>query len=181
VANKRDIDPVQAAKNVAMLICDIDGTLTDGGLFYGESEVTGKLFNSQDGLGIKLAQQAGLEIGVISGRTKDGGERRVRELGVREYHCGHVRKLPVIERIVAQRNWDMSRIAFIGDDWVDADAMLAAGLPMAVADAQPEILDIAAWTSVRRGGHGAVREAIRFILTVQGKYEKLWSDWISGA
>ena len=164
-----------------MLVCDVDGTLTDGGLFYGGSDVTGKFFNAQDGLGIKLAQQVGLEIGVISGRTKDGGERRVRELGVVEYHCGHVRKLPVIEDILKRRGWDMSQIAFIGDDWVDADAMLAVGLPMAVADAQPEICGIAAWVSTRQGGRGAVREAIRFILNAQGKLEKLWNDWIQGA
>lgn len=178
--SSRHIDPQQAAEAVAMLVCDVDGTLTDGRLFYDGSGQVGKFFNSQDGLGVKLAQKAGLEVGVISGRGKDGGEQRIRELGVVEFHCGFVRKLPVIEEICKRRGLTLSQIAFIGDDWVDADAMLAVGLPMAVADSQPEILEIASWTSSRGGGRGAVREAINFILKAQGKLDKLWEDWLNG-
>lgn len=165
------------ARRVALLVLDVDGVMTDGGLWYDADGAIRKRFHVHDGLGIKLAQMAGIEVAMISGLDQGAAAARARELGIAEYHGGHVRKLPILEGVLARLGLGLEQTAFLGDDWVDAPVMARVGLPMAVADAQPEIVDMALWVSRRPGGQGAVREAVRFLLAAQGKLEGLWREW----
>jgi 3-deoxy-D-manno-octulosonate 8-phosphate phosphatase (KDO 8-P phosphatase) len=166
-----------AAARVKVLILDVDGVLTDGGLYYAEDGRVQKRFNVQDGLGIKLAQAAGLEIAVITGLDSKSVAARLKDLGVVEYHAGFKEKWETVEGIMQRLGANAEELAFLGDDWVDAAPLRRVGLPMAVANAQPEVKALAAWVSTVPGGQGAVREAIRFILDAQGKLDALWRRW----
>jgi 3-deoxy-D-manno-octulosonate 8-phosphate phosphatase (KDO 8-P phosphatase) len=165
------------AREVKLLVLDVDGVLTDGGLYYDMHGQVMKRFNVQDGLGIKLAQAAGLEIAVISGLDSPIVEHRVKELGILDYYPGFQDKLPKLEELKLKKGIEYSQMAFLGDDWVDARPMQMVGLPMAVDNARPEIKALAKWISSATGGNGAVREAIDFLLTCQGKKEDLWKNW----
>ena len=136
-----------------------------------------KRFHVQDGLGIKLAQAAGLAVAVISGLDSPAVAARVKDLGIEDYSGGHLAKIARVEGLCAKYGLGMEQVAFLGDDWVDAGPLSRVGLPMAVANAQPEILARAAWVSTRPGGQGAVREAVRFLLEAQGKLDGLWAEW----
>jgi 3-deoxy-D-manno-octulosonate 8-phosphate phosphatase (KDO 8-P phosphatase) len=165
------------AAGIRMLILDVDGVLTDGGLYYDHEGRILKRFNVQDGLGIKLAQRAGILVGVISGLNSRAVATRVEELGIEYYYPGHHHKIPILKEISEKSGVSFAEMAYVGDDWVDIGPMEVVGLPMAVANAQPEILKLALWTSQYCGGHGAVREAIRFILESQNALDRLWRTW----
>jgi 3-deoxy-D-manno-octulosonate 8-phosphate phosphatase (KDO 8-P phosphatase) len=167
----------EAAKKVRMVILDVDGVLTDGGLYYDAEGNVIKRFNVQDGLGIKLAQSAGIEFAVITGLNSTAVEERVKGLGIRHYFSGHHRKIPILEELRERTGVDFPEMAYIGDDWVDAGPLSLVGLPVAVANAQPEIREMAALVTSASGGNGAVREALRIILDAQGRLESLWADW----
>ncbi len=171
------MDLIARARRISLLVLDVDGVLTDGGLYYDPAGNILKRFHVHDGMGIKLAQEAGILVAMISGLDQGATAVRARELGVVEYHGGHVRKLPILEDMLARQGLSFEQAAFLGDDWVDAPVMRRVGLPMAVADAQPEILDMALWVSRRPGGGGAVREAIRFLLQARGRLRALWDKW----
>jgi 3-deoxy-D-manno-octulosonate 8-phosphate phosphatase (KDO 8-P phosphatase) len=172
------VDALARARRVRLLVLDVDGVMTDGGLYYDARGEIIKRFNVQDGLGIKTAQAAGIEIAVITGLSSEAVHARVRELGIREYHDGYKEKVPVIERMARENGLEMSELAYMGDDWVDVGPMSRVGLAMAVADAQPEVLALAHWVSSRPGGHGAVREAITFLLAAQDKLEPAFRKWL---
>lgn len=165
------------ARDVRLLVLDVDGVLTDGGLYYDSQGNIGKRFNVQDGLGIKLAQGAGLEVAVITGLDSRAVETRIRELEVEEYFAGHLKKRAILEELAARNGVSLRNIAYLGDDWVDVTPLKMVGLPMAVANAQPALRRLALWTSRASGGHGAVREAIRFLLMAQGALERMREAW----
>lgn len=169
--------PEERAAHIRLLVLDVDGVLTDGGLYYDHKGNVTKRFHVQDGLGIKLAQSAGLEVAVITGLDHPAVEKRVRELGIREYHAGKIHKGELLSAMCARLNLAPEQAAYLGDDWVDATIMQRVGLAMAVANAQPEILALAHWVTTRSGGQGAVREAVRFLLHCQGKLNGLWQRW----
>lgn len=168
----------QLARDIRLVVLDVDGVLTDGGLYYDQSGCVMKRFHVQDGLGIKMAAQAGLEFAVITGLDSPSVRRRITELGVAHYHPGHHRKAPILRGIAAATGIALAHMAYVGDDWVDAAPMSLVGLPLAVANARPEILKLAVWTTRAAGGQGAVREVIDFILRAQGKLDLLWQDWL---
>ncbi len=160
------------ARNIALLVLDVDGVMTDGGIYVDALGDIAKRFHVHDGLGIRLAQAAGLEIAVISGRESPAVAARIEELGIAEYHPGHHHKVPVLRGILERLGLSAVQAAYIGDDWVDIGPMREVGLPMAVADAQPEVLEAALWVSRFPGGQGAVREAVRFLLGAQNRLER---------
>ena len=166
-----------AARDVRLMVLDVDGVLTDGGLYYDESGCVLKRFNVQDGLGIKMAPQAGIDFAVITGLESPAVKRRVTELGIAHYYPGHHRKAPILREISEKTGISFAHMAYVGDDWVDAEPMTLVGLPIAVPNARPEILKIAAWTTRAAGGQGAVREAIDFVLRAQGKLDAMWREW----
>lgn len=166
-----------AARDVRLMVLDVDGVLTDGGLYYDESGCVMKRFNVQDGLGIKMAPQAGIDFAVITGLESPAVKRRVTELGIAHYYPGHHRKAPILREISEKTGIPFAHMAYVGDDWVDAEPMAMVGLPIAVPNARPEILKLAAWTTRAAGGQGAVREAIDFVLRAQGKLDAMWREW----
>lgn len=166
----------ELAKNIKLLVLDVDGVLTDGGLYYDADGIAMKRFNVQDGFGIKLAQSAGLEIGVITGLNQKPVEKRVTELGIKHYYPGHHKKGPHFLDVCQKVGVDPSEAAFMGDDWIDLGAMSLAGMAMSVPNGLPEVIEAADWVSTRRGGDGAVREAIGFILEARGLLEEAMKD-----
>ena len=172
-------DCLERARRVALLVLDVDGVMTDGGIHVdARGEVT-KRFHVQDGLGIKLAQAEGLGLAVITGLDHPAVAARIRDLGIEEYHPGFHKKTEILRDIVARKGLSFEQVAYLGDDWVDAGPLGLVGLPMAVADAQPEILALAGWVSSRPGGQGAVREAIRFLLAASGRLEAAWARFLT--
>lgn len=165
------------ALKIKLLLLDVDGVLTDGRLYYTSSGEEIKVFNVRDGLGIKLAQRAGIRIGVISGRNSEALIRRLRELEVDEVHLGYNQKLPVLEDIMRRFSLSLEEIAFIGDDYVDLPILRRVGFPMAVLDAPEEIKKHALYITKAKGGHGAVRDAIEFILKLRGQWKEVISQY----
>lgn len=162
-------DVLARARNIVLLVLDVDGVLTDGGIYLdAQGEVT-KRFHVHDGLGIKVAQAEGIDVAVITGLDHPAVAARMRDLGIEEYHPGFKRKVDTLQDIMRRKGLTPDQVAYLGDDWVDAGPLGLVGLPMAVSDAQPEILALAHWVSSRPGGHGAVREAIRFLLSASGR------------
>jgi len=129
---------MKLAQSIKLLVLDVDGVLTDGGLYYGDDGIVMKRFHVQDGLGIKLAQAVGLEIGVITGLNQKPVEKRVRELGITHYYAGKHDKAPLFEEICEKVGVSLSEAAFMGDDWIDLGVMNVAGLAMSVPNGVPK-------------------------------------------
>lgn len=169
--------PVKAAADIRLLVLDVDGVLTDGGLYYDLQNQVIKRFDVQDGLGIKIAQKAGITIAVITGLVSSAVEARVRDLGIKDYFAGFLDKRECLEEIRSRHNLEWEQMAYLGDDWIDLSVMDMVGLPLAVANAQPEVKSIASYVTMAKGGQGAVREIIRHLLIAQGKYEAVLAAW----
>lgn len=165
------------ARSVSLLVLDVDGVMTDGGLYYDDAGRVTKRFNVQDGLGIKLAQAAGITVAVITGLTSGAVEARIKSLGIDDYHAGFLRKTECLDGIRRKHGLEWEQVAYLGDDWVDFGPLRLVGLPMAVANAQPEVKELARYVTTAPGGHGAVREAIVFLLRQQGLLDRLLESW----
>jgi 3-deoxy-D-manno-octulosonate 8-phosphate phosphatase (KDO 8-P phosphatase) len=165
------------ARRVRLLLVDVDGVLTDGRLFFvpdlSGGLVESKAFDASDGAGIVLARGAGLEVGIISGRSSPAVTARALELGIAEVHLGVRDKAAVLEEIVARTGIGHAEIGFAGDDVVDLPVMLRVGFPVAVRNAPEEVRSRALYVTAARGGRGAVREVIELILRAQDKWESL--------
>lgn len=161
--------PSDLAKDVKLLVLDVDGVLTDGGLYYGDSGLYLKRFDVQDGLGIKLAQRVGLEVVIISGMESGALMRRAADLGIEECHAGAFHKLPKMEEIMRTRGLKWHEVAYVGDDVIDLPVMRLAGLALAVKNAQPEARVAAHYVAPLGGGAGGVRWIIRQILLAQDR------------
>jgi 3-deoxy-D-manno-octulosonate 8-phosphate phosphatase (KDO 8-P phosphatase) len=155
-------------KTVKLLALDVDGTLTDGGLYLSESGESLKRFHAQDGLGIVLAAHVGLEVAWITGRKSPILERRAEALGVASVRQGIHDKAAALREISEERGIALSEMAFMGDDLNDLPALSVAGFALAPKNAVPRVLEIAHWVSSKKGGDGAVRDAIDTILTARG-------------
>ena len=165
--------PAALALPVKMLVLDVDGVLTDGGLYYGDQGLAIKRFDVQDGLGIKLAQQVGLEFSLISGMESAALRQRARDLGISECYAGSLDKLPILQDIMRRKGLDWPAVACLGDDLPDLPLLRRAGLALAVQNAQPEVRRAAHYVSPLFGGRGAVRQILRQILLAQGRLEEL--------
>jgi len=149
---------------IKLLVLDVDGVLTDGGLYYGPSGEEVKRFHVHDGLAIVAARRAALGIAVISGRTSAAVAQRMGELGISEVHQGVERKVTVLDALLARLGLDARDAAAMGDDLSDLPLMRRVGLGLAPSNAAPEVRRAAHWVSRHRGGDGAVREAIELLL-----------------
>ncbi|MBC7348614.1 MAG: HAD hydrolase family protein [Candidatus Aminicenantes bacterium] len=161
------------ARQVALILMDVDGTLTDGTLYVLPDGQEIKGYHVQDGLGIFLAHLAGLKLGIITGKTSRALEVRASRLGLEELHQGIIDKKKVLLEIAQRHQLRLEQIAFIGDDLGDLEVMRAVGFPAAVGDAHPAIKKTARYLCRRPGGRGAVREVIEFILKSQGRWASL--------
>jgi 3-deoxy-D-manno-octulosonate 8-phosphate phosphatase (KDO 8-P phosphatase) len=155
------------------LLLDVDGVLTDGKLYYGNSGEELKAFNIQDGLGIKLLQQAGIQVGIITGRVSALLQRRADELGISPVIQGREDKLTALRELLQGMNLGLNEIAFMGDDLPDLSVINTVGLGITVANASSTLTTEAAWQTRRSGGDGAVREAAEMILRAQNKFDAL--------
>jgi 3-deoxy-D-manno-octulosonate 8-phosphate phosphatase (KDO 8-P phosphatase) len=165
------------AAAVQLLALDVDGVMTDGRIYYGNSGEEIKAFNIKDGLGIKLLQQAGVKVAIITGRESAIVARRAKELGIDDVVQGREDKRTALLELCQRHGLDASDCAYMGDDLPDLGAIVAAGLGMTVADACTAVTDAADWSSRYNGGAGAVREACEFILTAKGKWSALESGF----
>jgi 3-deoxy-D-manno-octulosonate 8-phosphate phosphatase (KDO 8-P phosphatase) len=167
-------ETIARARRIKLLLLDCDGVLTDGGLHYtfdGKRVMEGaKVFHIHDGQGLKLAREAGLKLGIISGRVSPALTARARELQIDRLHQGVDDKLFIYEQIKTAEGFTDDQIAYIGDDLPDLPVMRRAGLGIAVADAVDEIRECAHFVTNKHGGRGAAREAIELILKAQDKW-----------
>ena len=158
------------AVRVKMILMDVDGTLTDGSLAVLPDGEEIKSYNVRDGMGVLLAQLAGLKVAIITGKTSRSLEIRAKKLGIDELHQGILDKKPVFEAMLKKYGLTAGEIAYIGDDIGDLEVMKSVGLAAAVADAHPLIKEHSQFICRQHGGRGAVRELIEFILGAQEKW-----------
>lgn len=163
------------ARRVRLLGFDVDGVLTDNAVFIGAvagERVEFKRFDIQDGLGHVLLRGTGIEVVWVSGRESDATTLRGQELKVSEVlQVSATRKVPAIERLLAERGLGWDDMAFVGDDLADLPVFRKVGFPIAVANARDDLKALAKWTTKASGGHGAVREVIDELLKARGEYD----------
>ncbi len=158
-------------KDIRLLLLDVDGVMTDGGIIYDAHGTETKVFNVKDGHGIKMLQRQGIEVGIITGRTSLVVELRARELGIELVYQGSLKKLESYDDVKRRTGLDDSQIAYVGDDVIDVPVMRRVAFAAAPADALPEAVAVAHYITTRDGGRGAVREVCDMILKGRG----LWS------
>jgi len=159
-------------KKIKLLLLDVDGVLTDGGIIYNDNGTETKVFNVKDGLGIKLLMDAGIHLGIVTGRRSNALYSRCKDLGIKLIYDGVGNKIDVLDALMDQTGVSAEEVAFIGDDLPDLGLMKMIGLSIAVLDANKTILDNADMVTSAKGGDGAVREACEAILKAKG----LWKD-----
>ncbi len=162
----------QRARAIELLLSDVDGVLTDGGVVYNNHGIESKQFHVRDGFGIKLCHMAGLKFGIVTSRNSHVVKIRAAELGIDLVRQGTDDKLQAVAEIAKGFSLGLNQVAYIGDDLPDLAAIKAVGLGIAVADAPSELCDAAAYTTRVPGGRGAVRESVELIL----KAKQLWTD-----
>jgi 3-deoxy-D-manno-octulosonate 8-phosphate phosphatase (KDO 8-P phosphatase) len=167
------------ARPVKILLLDVDGVLTDGSLIYSHEGQESKAFNTQDGFGLRLLQEAGLEIGVITARSSEAVTRRCANLKMRYVYQGVGNKLAAYQDILKASGCKPFEIAYMGDDWLDLALLNRVGFAVAPANCVREVQDTAHYTTEQSGGHGAVREVCNLILEAKGLYQELLQRYIS--
>ena len=155
-------------KPLRLIAFDVDGVLTDGGLYLSDSGEEFKRFNSLDGHGLKMLKASGVELAIITGRVSRCVELRAGNLGIARLYQGVEDKLAVMQSLLAELKLAPEAAAFMGDDVVDLPVLRRVGLALSVPDAPQIVRDHAHYVSQRDAGHGAVREVCELILGAQG-------------
>ncbi len=176
--------PADVARAVKLVVLDVDGVMTDGGVYYGATKagetVELKRFEITDGLGVLLMQEAGIEVAIVTGRRSKVVELRARELAIEEVHQDPAaEKLPIVGGILLRRKIDWSEVAFVSDDLADIPVLRRVGLPVAVANAVPEVKALARWQTRRPGGAGAVRDFAEALLKARGDWMTVVSVYLA--
>lgn len=166
------------ARSIELLILDVDGVMTNGALYYNENGSVTKAFSAQDGLGIRILLQAGIGVSVITGADSRATASRLRTLGVTEHYRGQKNKSIAFEEILEKTGVLPKHIAYMGDDWIDIQVMQSVALPIAVANAQPEVKEIALLLTETYGGMGAIRDVARFLLSMQNKLQSALRSYL---
>jgi len=181
------------AKNIRLLLLDVDGVLTDGKLYFNNDGSEMKAFSTLDGHGIKMLQKSGVLVGIITGRTSQLVAKRAADLGIKILVQGREDKLQALQEIIALRNIAsdnitlknialkniaLENIAFMGDDWPDLAVVRRVGLGLTVANAHCALVEHADWQSQYRGGEGAVREACDLIMRAQNTYAQALEPYL---
>ncbi len=194
------------AKKIKIILFDVDGVLTDGTIWlfpapagvghanqaaleaaaqsagYAISSSTmieAKGFNAHDGTGISLARIGGLKTGIVTKRMSETVALRARDLKLEFAYQGQADKVQALEKVMREAGVDADEIAFVGDDIVDIGVMKSCGLAIAVANARAEVIKIAHYVTPSRGGEGAARDAIEYILREQGKFDQVLEEYLS--
>ncbi len=160
-------------RKIELILSDVDGVLTNGGIVFDNQGIESKEFHIRDGLGIKLWQRAGFRFGILTARTSHIVRLRAVELGIEIVRQGFEDKLPVAQQIIIQQGLQSDQVCYIGDDLTDLPVMRRVGLGVAVADAATEVCAAAHWVTDLRGGGGAVRELIEMLLKAKNRWDDL--------
>ncbi len=172
-------DILQKAAKIKLVIFDIDGVLTTGALFIGDDGQEYKAFNSKDGHGLRMLQDGGVDVAILTGRTSNVVSHRARDLGITRIYQGKRQKLPAYEELVAETGLSHEEIAYVGDDVVDLPVMTRVGLAICVQDGHPFVKKHAHWITDHNGGCGAGRDVCEQILEAQGKLESMLEAYIA--
>jgi 3-deoxy-D-manno-octulosonate 8-phosphate phosphatase (KDO 8-P phosphatase) len=159
-----------------MLLLDVDGVLTDGGIILIGKDGEAKRFDVQDGMGITLARAAGLKVGIITSRSSEVVQRRAQELGIDEVFQGARRKVEVLELLLQRYDIKPAQAAYIGDDIQDIPIMRRVGVPIAVQNAVQAVKECGVYVTRACGGHGAVRESVEWLLELRGDRNKAYES-----
>lgn len=171
-------DILEKAKAVKLVIFDVDGVLTDGSLFFGDDGQEYKAFNSLDGHGMKMLQQSGVRIAIITGRTSEVVRHRMNNLKIDLVYQGQLDKLPAYRQILADLKLQPHEVAYVGDDVVDLPVMLRVGLAIGVDNAHQLTKQHAHWVTPRGGGKGAARDVCEMIMRAQGQFEQRMQEYL---
>jgi len=158
-------------KNIKLLVLDVDGVMTDGGLTIGDDGQEYKTFHSHDGLGMKLLKASGVELAIITGRTSNVVKQRAETTGVAHFYQGAEDKLVAFNDLMQISGLTANQCAFMGDDVVDLPPMLKCGLALAVPNSPDLVLQHAHYVTIKAGGRGAVREVCELIMQAQGTFD----------
>jgi 3-deoxy-D-manno-octulosonate 8-phosphate phosphatase (KDO 8-P phosphatase) len=170
------------AKNIKVLIFDVDGVLTDGQIFVipgpDGKGIEAKGFAAHDGLGISLGRLGGLRIGIITKRNSQTVAIRANDLKLEFVYQGQAHKMNAIDDILAKTGYTIDQLAYVGDDIIDLPVMRACGLAIATANARQQVKDVAHYITPNPGGQGAGRDAVDFILTAQGSLKRVIEQYL---
>lgn len=167
------------AKAVKLMIFDVDGVMTDGGLYYTESGEELKAFNTLDGHGLKMLQASGVKLAIITGRTSKLVEHRSRNLGLDYLYQGAHNKLEVFQQLLQEAGVQPEQCGYMGDDVVDLPVMRRVAFSVAVPDAPQIVRQHADYVTVARGGFGAVREACELVMREQGTLDAALAPYLA--
>lgn len=156
---------------IELVLSDVDGVMSDGGVIFDNQGIEIKRFHIRDGLGIKLWQRAGYHFGIITGRASHIVRLRAAELGVEIVRQGAEEKLPAVRQVMAELRLQPEQVCYVGDDLPDLPVVKLVGLGVAVGDAVPELRDAAHYVTSTYGGHGVLRETVEMILKAQGRWQ----------
>ncbi|HJW27065.1 MAG TPA: HAD hydrolase family protein [Rhodocyclaceae bacterium] len=172
------MDARSRAARIKLMVFDIDGVMTDGGLHYTDDGRELKTFHVHDGLGLKLMQRAGIDMAIVTGRTSGVVLARAADLGIVHVFQGVANKRAAVEELIARLGLHWPEVGFMGDDFIDLPAMLQCGFAVAPANAHPLVKERSHAVTDASGGRGAVREAVEFVLAAQGKLDALFASYL---
>ncbi|WP_445361987.1 KdsC family phosphatase [Microbulbifer sp. EKSA005] len=165
-------------KNIRWLVLDVDGVLTDGKLYFDNSGNELKTFHTLDGHGIKMLQNSGVRVAIITGRRSNVVERRAHDLGINKLIQGREDKFAALQELLSEESCRLEDIAYVGDDYPDLLVMTKIGCPIAPPNAAPPVRERAFWVTEARGGEGAVREVCDRIMIAQGTFDAALAPYI---
>ena len=171
----------ELAKRIRLVGLDVDGVLTDGGIYLGDvdgARIEFKRFDILDGLGIKMLQLAGIEVAIITGRVSEAVALRAKELAITDVvQDTHARKLPALRKLLAAKGIDERDVAFVGDDLPDLAVLRVVGLPVVVANCTEDVAQLG-FRLTRNGGYGAIREFAELLLRARGEWDALVESYV---
>jgi len=171
VALTGNISNEERAKKIKVVIFDVDGVMTNGGLMLGDDGLEYKNFHSQDGLGLKLLHNTGIQMAIVTGRSSNVVTKRAENIKITHIYQGVEDKLEAFNKILKDLNVTAEECMFMGDDVIDLPPMRRAGLAVTVPHAMPLVKEYAHYITTREAGHGAVRELCELLMKAQGTFD----------
>jgi 3-deoxy-D-manno-octulosonate 8-phosphate phosphatase (KDO 8-P phosphatase) len=169
---------LEKARNIRLVISDVDGVLTSGALLYSSNGIELKVFNVQDGMGIKMLQQTGVQFAIITARKSEAVAQRMHDLKIEHVYQGQANKLLAYEELKQKLNITDHEIAYIGDDLPDLPLLRRVGFSVTVPNAPKIIQENVSWITCTKGGEGAVRELCELIMQAKGTYQPLIDSYL---
>lgn len=167
----------QRMQAIRLILSDVDGVMTDGGITYDNQGIELKTFHVRDGMGVKLWQQSGHQFGVITARSSHIVKLRMDELGVNFIRQGSEKKLDIARQIVEESELSFGQVCYIGDDLTDAPLLKEVGLSVSVADGAADVRSMVHMVTQAGGGKGAIRELVELILKKQNRWSEILQSW----